>query len=100
MGLSSGDICSAPERDSDFASDYIRAALIAVGPIGVGIKQNGVIMALQTANLIDFAGYPAEFSRGMAPGYCRKRIVRVENKIHNSIASPRESPTIPFNMLQ
>jgi hypothetical protein len=32
------------------------AVLIAVTPMSIGIKQNGIIMALQAANSIDFAG--------------------------------------------
>jgi hypothetical protein len=59
-------------RDDDIATDHIHAALIAVAPIGVGIKQNEVIMALQAANTIDFAGYAVKFSRGSNPRRRRK----------------------------
>jgi hypothetical protein len=54
--------------------------LIAVRPMSIGIKQNGIIMALQAANSIDFAGYSGKFSFGMVSGSRRKGIVRVETR--------------------
>jgi len=74
-------------------------ACIATTPNLVGIKPNGVPVALQTTYERDFAGNTAELAGSMALSRRPKRVRWIENKKHRGVHSS-PPPTIPFDMLQ
>lgn len=57
-------------------------------------------MALQTTNARHLARYSLEIAGGMASSCGEKRIVRIVDKVNNSIASTRESPAVPLHVLK
>ena len=73
--------------------------LIAMVPDFAGVKLHGIPMALQTAYKVDFAGYAVELSGFTATRRPRKRIRRVEDKIHFGVLC-EHPPTIPVDVLK
>lgn len=71
----------------------------AVVPIGLRIKLDSVPMAIAAPDAVDLAGQAGEFAGSAAfRGRC-EGIGWIENEIHGSV-HPRESPAVPFRMLQ
>jgi len=75
-------------------------ALIAVGPVSIGIKHDGVILALHFTDFSNFTREAAECSTGMSFGWRREGIERVENKIYGGVVGAWKSPAVSFNAFQ
>ncbi len=65
-------------------------------PVGVGIEEDGVPLALQTANPRDLARKSLELAPGVATGGLFKRITGIEDEVDDGVARPRKAPAIPF----
>lgn len=76
------------------------AALIAVGLISIGIKHDGVILALHFTNFSYFTREAAGLSARMSLGWRREGIERIENKIYGCVAGAWKSPGVPFHVFQ